>query len=402
MIIVRDELKFVLVGVIVLSMLLPLCATAQQQTDFFLQAEKYEVEVGKEFNVYVEGKDVEDIYAFELDVIFDSNKLELIKAAGTNEGYSSYNFLDEDKIHFVYTKIGDATPLKGDINLCQFTFKMLETSEASIELESIRIVSSEIIDTKVGDLESVESKYSFDDEKISVTGVLKSEEKEPPSSGNSGGTVVPSDDKDLDKEDKGEDKEDDEEDGEEIEEEPEEVPGAIVFTDIDNHWSKEFALKLVNLGVLTGYPDNTLRPDQKITRAEGVVLLVNTLELEFLDEGEIGFNDRDIIPAWCANHVKAASEKNILTGYEDNTLRPFNNLTRAEMVVLIMNAFGIEKAEFEKSQFADGDIIPGWAADFIAGAVKEGIVKGYPDNTFKPGNEVTRGEVFALIANCID
>ena len=37
-----------------------------------------------------------------------------------------------------------------------------------------------------------------------------------------------------------------------------------------------------------------------------------------------------------------------------------------------------------------------------AGAVKEGIVKGYPDNTFKPDNEVTRGEVFALIANCID
>ena len=72
------------------------------------------------------------------------------------------------------------------------------------------------------------------------------------------------------------------------------------------------------------------------------------------------------------------------------------------MVVLVMNAFGIEKAEFEKSQFEDGYAIPGWAAEFIAGAVKEGIVKGYPDNTFKPDNEVTRGEVFALIANCID
>ena len=51
------------------------------------------------------------------------------------------------------------------------------------------------------------------------------------------------------------------------------MPGAVVFTDIENHWSKEFALKLVNLGILTGYPDNTLRPDKKITRAEGVVFL---------------------------------------------------------------------------------------------------------------------------------
>ena len=104
MIIVRDELKYVMVGVIILSMLLPLCVNAQPQTDFFLQAEKYEVEVGKEFSVYVKGKDVEDIYAFELDVIFDSNKLELIKTAGTNEGYSSYNLLDKDKVHFVFTK----------------------------------------------------------------------------------------------------------------------------------------------------------------------------------------------------------------------------------------------------------------------------------------------------------
>lgn len=178
--------------------------------------------------------------------------------------------------------------------------------------------------------------------------------------------------------------------------------GCSGFTDIENHWSKEFALKLVNLGILKGYPDNTLRPDEKITRAEGVVLLVNTLGLEISDEGEISFNDKDIIPAWCANHVKIASEKGILKGYEDNTLRPFNNLTRAEMVVLVMNAFGIEKAGFDKSRFKDGDEIPGWAADFIEGAVKEGIVKGYPDNTFKPGNEVTRGEVFAIIANCID
>lgn len=60
----------------------------------------------------------------------------------------------------------------------------------------------------------------------------------------------------------------------------------MVFTDIENHWSKEFALKLVNLGILKGYPDNTLRPDEKITRAEGVVLLVNTLGLEISDEGK--------------------------------------------------------------------------------------------------------------------
>lgn len=398
--VIQNNFKFILVGIILLNILLPVCVTAEQQTDFFLEAEKYEIEVGKEFNVYVKGKNIEDIYAFELELIFDSKKLGLVKAKKTNEGYSSYNESDENKIHFVFTKIGDVAPLKGDVDLCQFTFKMLESSETSIELESIRIVSSEIIDTKIGDLESVDTKKTFDDNEISVKGVLESEEK-PPSPGN-GGSYVPSDDKGQDKDDKDSDKDDKDldEDGEKTEE-PEEIPSGIIFTDIDNHWSKEFALKLIDLGVLTGYPDNTLRPDQKITRAEGVVLLVNTLGLDVL-EGDVSFYDGDIIPTWCKNHVKVASEKNILTGYEDNTFRPFNNLTRAEMVVLIMNAFEYEKVEFDQSKFADGDVIPGWAADFIAGAVKEGIVAGYPDNTFKPTNEVTRGEVFALIANCIE
>ena len=173
-------------------MLLPLCVNAQPQTDFFLQAERVKWKLEKSLSVYVKGKDVEDIYAFELDVIFDSNKLELIKTAGTNEGYSHYNLLDKDKVHFVFTKIGDTSSLKGDEDLLKFTFKMLEASEASIELESMRIVSSEIIDTKVGDLESLDTKYSFDDKKISVTGVLKSEEKEPSSPGSSGGTNVSS------------------------------------------------------------------------------------------------------------------------------------------------------------------------------------------------------------------
>lgn len=413
MINVRKGFKHVLAGVIILSMLLPLWVTAQLETGFFIEAGKNEVEVGKEFDVYVKGKDVEDIYAFELDIIFEPDKLELIKAEGTNEGYFAYNFMDEDKIHFVYTKIGDVSPLKGDVNLCKFTFKVLEAAKVSIELESVRVVSSEIVDTKVGDLESLDTKYSFDDKKISITGILKPEDKEPSSPGGSSGTGTLPGGKDSEKEDEstgeddkvdevGEDGKDWDKDGEEIEEQPGDVPGAVVFTDIENHWSKEFALKLVNLGILKGYPDNTLRPDEKITRAEGVVLLVNTLGLEISDEGEISFNDKDIIPAWCANHVKIASEKGILKGYEDNTLRPFNNLTRAEMVVLVMNAFGIEKAGLDKSRFKDGDEIPGWAADFIEGAVKEGIVKGYPDNTFKPGNEVTRGEVFAIIANCID
>ncbi|MDQ2087713.1 S-layer homology domain-containing protein [Herbivorax sp. ANBcel31] len=383
--VIKNAFKFILIGIILLNMFLPAYANTEDPANFFIEAEKDEVEVGNEFTVNLHGKDIKDIYAFEISMFFDSEKLELTEAEKTNQGYSSLRMVEDGHAEFIFTRIGDVNPLHGDVNLCEINFKMLQSSKASIELESIRIVESEIVGAKAGDIDSFDTTYSFDDLKISVQGIPKSEEKE----SSSPGVGIPRDDEDTDDED------------DEIKEDSEEIPGGIAFTDIDDHWSKEFALKLVDLGVLTGYPDNTLRPDQKITRAEGVVLLVNTLELDFSD-GEISFDDAELIPEWCEDHVKVATDKKILTGYEDNTFRPFNNLTRAEMVVLVMNAFGYEKVEFDQSDFADGEMIPSWAADFIAGAVNEGIVTGYPDNTFRPSREVTRGEVFALIANCIE
>lgn len=177
---------------------------------------------------------------------------------------------------------------------------------------------------------------------------------------------------------------------------------AMRFFDIRRHWAKKHAEILIKRGVLTGYPDNTLRPEAEVTRAEGVVMLVNTMGYGIPEGLSISFDDEENIPQWAMNYVKTAIQKGLLEGYEDNTFRATNKLTRGEMAVLIMKTFGYGQSDTEKLEFADNKNIPDWAFGYVAAAYQKGIVSGYPDNTFRPDKKVTRGEVFAMIAKCLE
>jgi len=68
---------------------------------------------------------------------------------------------------------------------------------------------------------------------------------------------------------------------------------------------------------------------------------------------------------------------------------------------MIMKAFAVDLSKNEELKFNDAkDAIPDWAKQQIAAAVKLGIIKGYDDNTFKPNNFITRAEVGAIIDRC--
>lgn len=89
----------------------------------------------------------------------------------------------------------------------------------------------------------------------------------------------------------------------------------------------------------------------------------------------------------------------ILKGYEDGTFKPNNNITRAEFAAVAVRALGLEEAAkntFGATKFAD---VPAshWAAGYINVAVGRGIIKGYPDGTFKPEANVTNAEAMAML-----
>ena len=98
---------------------------------------------------------------------------------------------------------------------------------------------------------------------------------------------------------------------------------------------------------------------------------------------------------------KSRRSKGIIT---DMRIIPSPNefVTRSELIVLAARAFSLGEANADDLLFEDKALIPGWAAGSVAEAVRLGIISGYEDNTFRPGNYVTRAEAAKIISCCIE
>ncbi|OQB15751.1 MAG: Endo-1,4-beta-xylanase A precursor [Firmicutes bacterium ADurb.Bin193] len=174
------------------------------------------------------------------------------------------------------------------------------------------------------------------------------------------------------------------------------------YTDINGHWSANYFEKLIEKKIINGYEDNTLKPDNLITRAEAAKIIIAALGLEPAASVSLPFSDSAEIPSWAGGYVTVAAEKGIITGYEDNTFRPKQNISRKELVVLAARAFFIEGKSAESLPFSDSSAIPEWAAKSVAAVLEKGIITGYDDNTFRPDNFVTRAEACKIISLCMD
>ncbi len=116
------------------------------------------------------------------------------------------------------------------------------------------------------------------------------------------------------------------------------------FGDIAGHWAETRIREAVAAGIATGYADGTFKPNRTVTRAEFAVLLVKVLKLQGTDTSP-EFADAAMIGAWARESVMLAAQAGILKGYKDGTFRPGAEITRAEMAAMIANAMGERRRE---------------------------------------------------------
>ncbi len=176
----------------------------------------------------------------------------------------------------------------------------------------------------------------------------------------------------------------------------------VIPRDVSSHWSKVNIIKLISRGVIQGYPDGTIKPDNSITRAEAITALMKSMGYSPTSNPEFGFADNNEIPLWVKGFLKTALDHKVVSGYEDNTFRASRNVTRQEVVVMLMKTFEFAPSESSELSFVDEEKIAAWSKKYVSKACEMGIVKGYSDNTFKPDKNVTRAELFTMISNCID
>ena len=94
------------------------------------------------------------------------------------------------------------------------------------------------------------------------------------------------------------------------------------------------------------------------------------------------------------------TEKGIFNGYTDKTYRPDNFITRAELSVVLCKYINLKASGNNEAKLKDID--GHWAKEYIMTLVSMGHIKGYPDGTFKPSNNVKRSECVAIINRILE
>ena len=108
------------------------------------------------------------------------------------------------------------------------------------------------------------------------------------------------------------------------------------FTDVDKHWAKTFIDDVVAKGLVQGMPPTTFEPNTKVSRAMVVTVLGRLDEtIATLEGGDTPFTDVKDQNAWYAKYVAWAAKNGIVKGYEDNTFKPNGEVTRQELAAII-------------------------------------------------------------------
>ncbi|CEO21258.1 S-layer homology domain-containing protein [Paraclostridium sordellii] len=170
--------------------------------------------------------------------------------------------------------------------------------------------------------------------------------------------------------------------------------------DIDGHWANKQISKFIENSYANGYEDNTFRPDNQITRAE-FVKLVNKY-FGFNDKGISNFKDINQ-KNWYYNDVCIAIQAGYINGYEDNTFRPDNLITREEAAKIIVSIKNQQDNTYDKlDNFPDKHLVSNWAKPYVEGAIENGYLKGDDLKNLRPTNRITRAESVTLLSRIED
>lgn len=151
-----------------------------------------------------------------------------------------------------------------------------------------------------------------------------------------------------------------------------------------------------HIAYVRGYSDGTVRPNNNVTRAETATMLYRLLT--DTRRAEIGtiVNSFNDVPAdvWYNEAVSTMANGGYITGYDDGSFGGDRNITRAEFITMLVRFVGVDKTA--ECSFADA-AKDSWAYDYIATATAAGWISGYSDNTFRPNQLITRAEAMTII-----
>ena len=169
------------------------------------------------------------------------------------------------------------------------------------------------------------------------------------------------------------------------------------FIDVKGLWCENIVNTLHDLGLVNGRTEDKFAPNDNLTRAELVQLLANLsgADLNAYANADAKFADVET-NAWYYASVMWAADNNIVYGVGNDMFAPDTSITREDTAAIIYRYLGVDAAA-DSNNFTDTNEISAYASDAVNTLSAVGIINGYPDNTFRPKNTITRAEAASVL-----
>ncbi len=166
----------------------------------------------------------------------------------------------------------------------------------------------------------------------------------------------------------------------------------------EQSWAMPYMEQLVDWGVMRGDIDGNLYPNRNITRAEFVTMINRAYG--YTDVGSIPFADVTG-KEWYADDIAIAYKVGYFQGVAGNLAAPKNPLVREQAAMLLARNMMLQENPGEVLDFTDGRAFSQWSRGMVQAITALGVITGYPDGTFRPQNNITRGEASAMLVRAV-
>lgn len=176
------------------------------------------------------------------------------------------------------------------------------------------------------------------------------------------------------------------------------------FSDVTNHWSRDDVQDLASRLIVQGTGENVFAPDRSITRAEFTAVLLRGLGLHAPRSTEAASFTDVKTGSWYEDEVQTAVSYGLISGYADDSFRPNSEISRAEALTIVSRAMklvGLAQADASEttsllSTYSDSAKVQAWAAEPVASAIKQELVQG-ADGKLMSDADISRAQSAAIV-----
>ena len=155
---------------------------------------------------------------------------------------------------------------------------------------------------------------------------------------------------------------------------------AAKTSDLTGHWAEEAVQDMMRWNVINGYKDGSFQPNKPVSRAEFIAMVNRSCG--FTEEAAISFSDV-ASGKWYYSDIAKGIKAGYISGYPDQTFRPDRQVSRFEAASILMKVYGLDADETAAAELQDVASIPAWARGAVGAVVQADLMEGYSNGAFQ-------------------